>query len=205
MSEVYDESYFLRGKQTGKSLYENYRWMPDLTIPMCQAIVSHCGIQRGASILDFGCARGYTVRALRSMEYDAYGIDLSKWATDNCDETVADWIYCDSLPMAGDVYDWVIAKDVLEHVKDLDNTIDCLMDVASIGVFVVVPLAHRKKYDVLEYEKDVTHIHRQNLQWWAGKFHQVGWSVEARYRVVGVKDNYAQHTTGNGFVVARRI
>src|SRR5579862_3672374 len=82
---VYDESYFLRGKESGKSLYENYRWMPDLTIPMVQRIIEHCGIRRGDSILDFGCARGYVVRAFRELGYNAYGYDISRWAIENAD------------------------------------------------------------------------------------------------------------------------
>ena len=69
--EVYDADYFLRGKQTGRSLYENYRWLPDLTIPMVAAMIRHLGIKPDDKILDFGCARGYVVKAFREMGYRA--------------------------------------------------------------------------------------------------------------------------------------
>ena len=55
-NKQYDADYFLRGKETGKSLYENYRWLPDLTTPMVCSIISHLGIRSGDTILDFGCA-----------------------------------------------------------------------------------------------------------------------------------------------------
>lgn len=203
-SEQFDEDYFIRGVETGKSLYSNYRWLPDLTIPMVRAIVKHLGINRNDTVLDFGCARGYVVRAFRELNYVAYGYDISKWAIENADVAMqhrlsSDW------PKKSRKYDWVIAKDVLEHVRNLSGTIDLLKSVAKRGIFAVVPLAHSKSYDVPEYELDVTHVHRRSLQWWVGHFHQAGWSVEGRYRVKGVKDNYLQYPTGNGFIVARRI
>ena len=51
-SKQYDEDYFLHGKQTGKSLYEDYRWIPEATIPMVQVIINYLGIQKTDSILD---------------------------------------------------------------------------------------------------------------------------------------------------------
>jgi SAM-dependent methyltransferase len=219
MSEQYDADYFLRGKQTSKSLYENYRWMPELTVPMVCSMVSFLGIDPDDTILDFGCARGYVVKAFRQEGYNAWGHDISRWALDNADETVKKYlINREDLLVAGltDKFDWIIAKDVLEHIDDLGVTVD-ILKMARKGVFVVVPLAHDKRlrvvnkkivngtYDVPEYELDVTHIHRRPLRWWVGQFHQPGWSVEGRYRVKGIKDNWSSYKTGNGFITCRRL
>jgi trans-aconitate methyltransferase len=204
----YDEDYYLRGKQTGKSLYENYRWLPDLTIPMVCAMVAHLGIKPHESVLDFGCARGYTVRAFRELDYNATGVDISKWAIDNCDQNVKDCVFIlDGSDYEGClVADWIIAKDVLEHIAELDGTIHRIMSSAAKGVFVVVPLSHNERnYDVPSYELDVTHIWRQSLHWWMGKFCRRGWTVTGQYRVNGIKDNYAHFPTGNGFITARRL
>ena len=46
-SSFYDEDYFLNGKASGKSLYENYRWLPVETIAMAKAICSHLGLLQG--------------------------------------------------------------------------------------------------------------------------------------------------------------
>jgi hypothetical protein len=96
---------------------------------------------------------------------------------------------------------------VLEHVLGVEGVIRRLMDVARVGVFAVVPLSpvDGALYVVPDYEKDVTHIHRLTLATWVRMFVRPGWSVEARYRLKGVKDNYAQYEKGNGFVTARRI
>lgn len=206
MSEdIFDEDYFMRGKETGKSLYFQYTWKPSLTIPMAQTIVDHCGIEKGSKVLDFGCARGYLVKALRGLGYDAYGCDVSKWAIDNCDSEVKKYLRNEY--DGKEKFDWIIAKDVLEHVEYVYFVIKDLLESAQKGVFVVVPLSRfdNGKYVVEEYEKDITHKHRLTLTTWVGLFLKVGWKVEASYRLSGVKDNYAQYEMGNGFITARRI
>lgn len=203
----YNEDYFLRGKQTGKSLYENYGWMPDLTVPMVCSIVSHLGIGHRDTILDFGCARGYVVRAFREMGYDAWGHDISQWALENADESVKEHLICNESTLWNGSFDWVIAKDVLEHVLQVEDTVAQLKKMAKVGVFAVVPLSavDGGKYVVREYEKDVTHLHRLTLASWVDIFARPGWSVEASYRVKGVKDNYANYPTANGFITCRRL
>lgn len=206
---VYDADYFLHGEKSGKSLYTCYSWKPDLTVPMCQRIVDYCGIEKGERILDFGCARGYIVKAFRGLGYDAWGCDISKWAIQNSDEETEpylNWI-ANSPPLLKQEFDWIIAKDVLEHVEYVEANITLLMDVATKGLFVVVPLSQfdNGKYVVSDYEKDITHKQRYTLSSWVRMFLRPGWRVEASYRVHGVKDNYSKWEKGNGFIVARRI
>lgn len=204
----FDEDYFLRGKELGISGYTQYRWLPDLTIPMACAMVSHLKVDNDDTILDFGCARGYLVKALREMGYDAWGYDISQWALENADEAVKNrFLICNDSTLYADSFDWVIAKDVLEHVEELQKTIDEIMNIARKGVFVVVPLSlfDNQPYIVADYEKDVTHIHRLCLSSWAKMFMRPGWSVEGRYMIRGVKQNYQTWEWGNGFITARRL
>lgn len=206
MTQQFDADYFLRGQELGISGYTDYHWMPELTVPMVQVIADHCGFTKGGLILDFGCARGYMVRALRGLGYNAWGHDVSQWALENAD-TVAKEYLKGYLPYKDVMFDWVLAKDVLEHVEDVAYTVKTLMSVAQEGVFAVVPLSAMDggKYVVPSYEDDVTHIHRLTLPTWAAMFMVPGWSVDVRYRLPGVKDNYAQYPAGNGFITARRI
>ncbi len=211
MNEMYDESYFIRGKETGKSLYQSYRWLPDLTIPMAQAIVDHCRISPDHQILDYGCARGYLVRALNEIHFPyVIGCDISEWAITNCDGKVKQQLYLTSdfkniLP--GDI-DWIIAKDVLEHVENLTTVVEDMLATARVGIFVVVPLSPSfgTPYVVADYERDVTHLHRFGLNAWISLFMRPGWEVTASYRVPGVKENYFKPgwETGNGFITARK-
>ncbi len=207
MTQEYNEDYFLRGQELGISGYTNYRYLPDMTLPMVASMVSHLKIDPADTILDFGCARGYVVRAFREMGYVAKGYDLSTWAIDNCDPEVKGHVFHVDADSNIDPNDWVIAKDVLEHIENAADVVTALMDAARKGVFAVVPLAGYDggHYVVEEYEKDVTHFHRLSLASWVRMFLRPGWCVDARYRVRGVKDNYANWPDGNGFIVARRI
>ncbi len=211
----YDEDYFLRGKETGKSLYENYHWMPDLTIPMVGRIVAHLGIAKGERVLDFGCARGYVVKALRLLGHEAFGVDISEWAIRNADEdtktylTLMNGLGSVTPSLDNEEFDWIIAKDVLEHVYYVAHTVTALMHAARKGVFAVVPLSvfEMGNYVIEDYEKDVTHIQRHTMSSWISMFLQPEWSVEASYHVRGIKDNWYQPgwERGNGFILARRI
>lgn len=204
-AEIYDEDYFLRGKETGKSLYENYRYLPELSVPMCHAISDHLGLLETDVVLDYGCARGYVVKAFReALHIEAYGVDISQWAIDNCDDAVDGWVSCtDKIPPG---MDWIIAKDVLEHVPNVADVISEMLESAKQGVFAVVPLAlfDGQKYVVEEYELDITHVHRLSLATWARMFMRPGWEVTGSYMVPGVKANYQTWEWGNGFLVARR-
>lgn len=205
--DFYDEEYYERGVESGKSLYERYRWLENLTVPMCKAIAEHCEFSTEDRILDFGCAKGFVVKALRILGYNrSFGCDISTYALQNADPDVAFLLGPPEELLAPTMqYEWIIAKDVLEHVDNLRGTVASLMQFAKIGMFVVVPLAYGKTYAVPEYEKDVTHLHRLHLPEWAEMFMHPGWSVEARYRLPGVKDNYAAWERGNGFLTCRRL
>lgn len=206
----YGEDYFLRGEEKGLSLYTNYRWLPDLTIPMAKAIASHLNLSPGTTILDFGCARGYLVRAFRELGYTAFGYDSSEWAIENCDPSVARFVTNDELMV--NEYNWVIAKDVLEHLDEssVHKTLHNFASIVHCGMFIVVPLSNgdTNKYVVPQYEMDVTHKIRWPLNLWEEHVRNAvhpSWHVGSTYRVPGIKDNYYEEfPKGNGFITALR-
>lgn len=206
----YDADYFLHGKEKGLSLYENYRWLPELTPPMAKRMVEHLGIQKGDKILDFGCARGFLVRALVESGYDAWGADCSTWAISNCDEKVKGRLTLTQKPLIN--YDWIICKDTLEHL----NVWDLLATLAEFalrtkkGALIVVPLSYHlgEPYVIEDYEKDITHVVRWPLWRWVQECHiafDETWEISSRYRIEGIKDNYAKWPTGNGFITIRKL
>lgn len=211
-SDKYDSDYFIRGKESGKSLYQNYRWLPSLTLPMAERIIDHLGIELDDRIMDFGCSRGYLVRALTELGHDSYGVDISGWAVANCDEAVKGKVFLvGNQPFTRP--DWITAKDTLEHLtmEEVAVALASFARQANKGVFIVVPLANgfeSGKYVVPEYEEDITHVIRWPLWRWVQECHlafEDGWEVSARYRINGIKDNYSQFAKGNGFITIRRV
>ena len=198
---MYNEDYYERGVQTGMSLYENYHWIPELTVPMAMAMIDYLGIQRGDRVLDYGCAKGYLVKAMRWLSRDAWGYDTSNYAIANADAESKLFV---STHLWNIRFRYAIAKDVLEHINE--NDISFMLNAIPANVlFVTVPLGDGTKYNVPAYEMDVTHKIRQPLDWWVEMIRKAGWRVtSAKLRVEGIKDNWAMFKDGNGFITAAR-
>jgi len=75
---------------------------------------------KGKTALDVGCAYGYGVEVLKSLGYDAYGIDISKYSIRKAkDFYSADFLICDvqkGLPFKDDFFDLLICIGVIEHL-----------------------------------------------------------------------------------------
>lgn len=209
---VYDRDYYENGVVAGKSCYENYRWMPEMTIKMAYRMMKHLKLHEGATLLDYGCAKGYLVKALRILDVEAFGCDVSSYAIENVDPEVRPFCRCST----GDVdvvpfdrsFDWVISKDVLEHLDE--KAVDRFM--AAVGkhtkrMFHVIPLANSHgKFVVPEYERDTTHVLRQTSDWWQKRFEHHGWHCESfDFDVPGIKENWtSRYPKGNGFFILKR-
>lgn len=200
----YDEDYFERGIELRISGYSNYRWIPELTIPMCARIVENLNITDNDRILDYGCAKGFYVKAFRLLHKQCWGYDISKYALDNVDTEVKQYV-SDNLKSLGN-FCIVIAKDVLEHI-DYFNINTVLREISRITdrLFCIIPLGVNDKYIVPNYELDRTHIIRENIYWWIEKFNKCGFDiVSAEYSMKYMKQNYSQWPKGNGFFMCKR-
>lgn len=202
MRSLYDEDYYERGIETGRSCYSNYRWMPELTIPLAARIIEYLNIGENDKILDFGCAKGYLVKAFRLLHREAYGFDLSEYAISCADEDVKKYV---SNEFKGH-YEWVIAKDVFEHIE-YEKINDWLRRILSVSdnLFAIIPLGDGKKYIVPAYELDETHIIREDVNWWKRTFEKAGYVVvDCCYKVKYIKENWERWDKGNGFFRLKR-
>jgi hypothetical protein len=110
------------------------------------------------------------------------------------------------LPASGAVaWDWILAKDVLEHLthEQIRFTLAEFF-ASSVNVFAAVPLGDGEQFIIPEMDLDVTHITHATLAWWSSQFYLRGFSrVTTAYQMPGVKDNWTQaHPFGNGFIIA---
>lgn len=205
LKDFFDEKYYDDGIASGKSCYVNYRWIPELTIPMAYFMMRALGIEPGHTVLDYGCAKGYLVKALRLLKVNAFGVDVSEYAIENVDGDVKK--YCrrvsDSNPVPFDQnFDYVISKDVLEHMPQ--ESIDAfLINYSKITdkMFHLIPLGDRGQYRIPEYHLDKSHLQIQDEAWWLALFKKHGWNlVSLEYHIPGVKENWHErHPKGNAF------
>lgn len=205
--EKYNVDYFENGIINGVSLYENYRWIPELTIPMCHSLILNLDIKDTDFILDYGCAKGYVVRAFRLLGYSAYGTDISEYALSTAPNEISKFLFSvENIPK--DIhFDWCIAKDVFEHISysEIVDTIKQIMEI-STNLFVVVPLGDGEKYIIPSMELDRTHVIRESLEWWENMFKDCGFDVTYSKNNMGtLKDKWVEpFPNGNGFFIIRK-
>ena len=209
----YDEDYFERGLVTGLSSYMNYSWMPELTIRMAHYMALELEFSREDRILDFGCAKGFLVKALRILDYNAYGVDVSNYAIQHADRDISK--YCKSISGCDDPIlfkmncDWLIAKDVFEHLSEIELRALLKRFIGNIeNIFAAIPLAANdcsNKYISKEYDRDVTHVLAKSMSWWEDLFLEEGWLVvNAENEFPGCKENWtSKHANGNGFFILK--
>lgn len=207
---VFDEDYYERGPQTGKSNYEAMRWLPDLSLPMCAYMKRYMGIRDHDSVLDYGCAKGFLVKALRMLSVNAFGYDVSEYAVVNCDSTVRDFVSNElkADPMA---YDFVIAKDVMEHLtkEQLSEVLPKLMAASRKAMLIIVPLTGEDggPYLCPKDELDTTHKIRWNLSTWLKFLENVDRRcvVGGSYYVPEIKQVNTGWPQSCGFFLLRRF
>lgn len=210
MKNLFNNDYYERGIESGLSCYSNYRWLPELTIPMCSDIISYLNVGEHETILDFGCAKGYSVKAFRLLHREAYGVDISEYAIQCSHADIKQYLSLiepnNAIPLVNNkLYDWVVAKDVLEHVPydSIKQTIISIRN-ATKCAFAIVPLGENGKYIIPEYELDITHQIREPLHWWSNIFNECGFNVaSSTYKAKHIKSNWSKWEKGNGFFVLK--
>lgn len=197
MPEVYDKDYFERGLITGKSCFENYRWLPELTIPMAMTIIDHLNIGINSKILDFGCSKGFLVKAFRWLKRRAWGYDISKYAISNADNEIKEYVSNKFWKME---FTHCIAKDVFEHIPE-KNIPDELKRIISESLFAIIPLGDNGEYVAPNNNMDPTHVTCHTAEWWGTFFENCGWKVDSfQYRLDGIKDHYYEkYPNAHGF------
>lgn len=206
----YDRDYFERGAMLGISGYTNYSWMPEMTLRMAHHLIQQLPIHQSDTVLDFGCAKGFLVQALRILDVEAYGMDVSEYAISEVPRGLESVCRLSKHPSDISAFDkhfnWLLSKDVFEHMTEAE--LSDLLTAAKKCVskmFVVVPLGKKdgSGFIIPQYDQDVTHVTIKPAEWWRNLFSDHGFFVESEtYAFKGVKENWVQaHPQGNAFFV----
>jgi 2-polyprenyl-3-methyl-5-hydroxy-6-metoxy-1,4-benzoquinol methylase len=205
MDHKFDKKYYEDGVNSKVSAYENYRWMPERSIREATSLINKINFE---TVLDFGCAKGFLVNALRLLGKSAFGVDLSSYAIDNCHPDVKDFVFniADKPIPKFQGTDLLLAKDVLEHLTEteLDKTLLKIRE--NFGqIFIAVPLGDGRRYRIREYEMDVTHVIRQTEEWWIKKINNAGFKITYfDYHFGYIKEHWLPvEKFGNCFIVAK--
>jgi len=163
----YDESYLIRNRELVKRI---------LSVA-----------PRLNTVLVLGAARGYLVRAFRERGVNADGVDLSRWAVENCAEGVEPYMYwgdvCDLSKWVDGGVDLVVALDVLEHIRAPDDEIPydeslykALDEAVRVGCMVLldVPIMPHDDEPDQSHGTDKSHVSCYSKHWWIRQFMERG-------------------------------
>ena len=202
----FNDDYYQKGLESGKSSYQLYRWLPEATIPMVMRIIDYLHIRPEHKILDYGCAFGYVVKAFRMLNRQAWGVDISPYAIENVDPSVKDFCFLlEGNALLPDNIDFCIAKDVLEHI-DYEKVGTVLQSIKASTIFAIVPLGNENRYYSQCNHLDDSHIICEDSDWWINTFLINGWDmINFTYRIDGIKEShYQSHPKAHGFLWCKR-
>ena len=158
---------------------------------------------RPRSLLDLGCAYGYSVTRLRQLGIDAYGVDISKLALDRRprQETRPYFQHAPLWKMgfADKAFDFGFSSGVLEHIPGdmLAETIKEITRVCNRGLIGVAVTDDPTS----QQNEDETHEHLRSLAEWRDIFppsfeiisdSEASWRVYATMKVWEVLCNQSR-------------
>lgn len=202
-ADMFNEDYYKYGIHKGLSLYDNFRWMPEKSFPIAMQIVDTFLLTRWKkTLLDYGCGFGFVVRALRAMGIEAFGYDFSAYAISQAPEDIKEFVTTEKGKYSCDI---VFIKDVLEHCdyNQIEGEIRHIYDACKETLIVIIPFGDNGKYRIADYEKDITHIIKEDEIWWLNLFQRNGFVLDwFSYDLTGYKDNWQQvNRFGNGLFI----
>ncbi len=213
-NKTHDEEYFERGLLTGKSCYRNYHWIPELTIGMAYFMIKDLPIKENSKILDFGCAKGFLVKAFRILGFEAYGADISKYAISKVPKDIEKYCKliksgCRMNDLFNIKFDWIIVKDVFEHIHE-EHLPDILKELSLITkkMFFVIPLGKDDisgNFVIPAYDKDVSHYTAKTDKWWRKLFQKNNLLIErVSFSFRHCKENWRSvDPKGNAFYILK--
>jgi len=129
---------------------------------------------RPKSVLDIGCAYGFTVARLRALGVDARGLDVSSYALSQADKGVREYLdegYAWEMPYTDKRFDVVFSSGMLEHIPadKMVQTIKEIKRVSSRGI-IGVACADDPTSQLPEGEEDKTHGKLRTREGWQALF-----------------------------------
>lgn len=115
VSREYGRLYFDGPREYGYGGYQyDGRWKP-----VAQDILDFFSLRPGDRFLDVGCAKGFLVKDLLSLGIDAYGIDVSEYAIQNCEPEVVGRLHlgtAEKLPFPSNSFQAVVSVNTLHNL-----------------------------------------------------------------------------------------
>lgn len=166
------------GKEFDNSHYDRYsREFTDWHVGHANGIMNRT---RCKSVLDVGCGIGSMVRGFLKNGVNIHGIDISKYAVENCDKEISEKVLngdirkIDTLPKMK--FDLVTCYNVLEHVQSPDIAIYNMSNLSDRWIHITVrDIRYLYPEDVKIF--DPTLITGRGIKWYIDEFEKDGFEI----------------------------
>jgi ubiquinone/menaquinone biosynthesis C-methylase UbiE len=140
--------------------YGGYKYMEGRWEKVAKLMIDHYGLKAGDKILDIGCGKGFLLYDFTKIlpGIEIYGIDVSKYALENCKEEIKDnLIYgnATSLPYKDNYFDFVFSLNTFHNLECYD-LFDALKEMERVG--------KNNKYICVEAYRN--EVEKMNLLYW---------------------------------------
>lgn len=134
ISRKFDFDYFDGDRKYG---YGGFNYNPKFWTETVALFSEYYAIREDARILDIGCAKGFMLKDFKRLLplSTVVGIEISKYAVENADPEVSDYIRLGNASELGfedQSFDLVISINTL-HNLDLDNCIQALSEIERVS------------------------------------------------------------------------
>lgn len=171
--EFYDEDYYMRGIQSGKSSYKG-GWAPRSSVRERTSILNYFGNIK--NIVEVGCAFGNIVMAFEDIGVEVLGVEYSNFCVENSYAKNVIWgDLPKGLPIKDGEYELVLCLEVLEHIEDTESAIRELCRISNKWIFVTIP----ENTEARLKDEDASHISMHPKHLWVEKFRNNNFILQA--------------------------
>ncbi len=149
ISEFYKSEKYISHSGGRKTLMDKiYVQARSTTLKWKHELISH--FKSGGKILDYGCGTGEFLRFMQAKNWKVSGVEPSETAREKATEITKTKIFSD-LKSTKDKFDIITLWHVLEHVHNLNEKIDELINHLKEGGIIFIAVPNRESVDAKKY------------------------------------------------------
>lgn len=186
VARQYGREYFDGDRKYGYGGYRyDGRWQP-----VAQDFIHHYQLEYGTRILDIGCAKGFLVKEFRQAGGEAFGLDVSLYALQNCHPDVVGYLQlgtaADLRRFPDGVFDLVISINTLHNLprQSVVQALKEIMRVSKGKAFVQVDSYHNQEQKDVFLDWVLTAKYHGYPREWLEVFAEAGYTGDYDWTLV---------------------
>ena len=162
--------------------YGGFNYNPRFWEPVIPTFIDYWNLDKNSSVLDVGCAKGFMMHDLMNAlpGITAKGIDISKYAIQNCIESVVDHVQADAkeLPFDDNSFDIVISINSIHNLEkeDCARALEEIERVSKNNSFITVDAYRNNEEKERMYAWNLTAKTIMSVDEWVNFFKDVGYN-----------------------------